>query len=89
RERVSRPVHAAPPEDAPLPSIEVIERGHILTILGQTHWVIEGPRGAAQIQGLHSQTSFAVAGQTRLRPNTLAYPSDSKANHNGGARLAG
>jgi hypothetical protein len=74
RERVSRPVHAAPPEDAPLPSIEVIERRRILTILGQTHWVIEGPRGAAQIQGLHSHTLVRSCRSNALETEHLGVP---------------
>jgi transcriptional regulator with GAF, ATPase, and Fis domain len=32
------------------------ERDHILTVLGQTGWVVEGPRGAARILGLHPNT---------------------------------
>ena len=34
----------------------MIESRHFLTVLRQTHWVIEGPRGAAQILGLHPNT---------------------------------
>jgi transcriptional regulator with GAF, ATPase, and Fis domain len=33
-----------------------VERQHIVGILGQTHWVIEGPTGAAIILGLHPNT---------------------------------
>lgn len=47
---------ATPAEDLPAPSLEAIERRHILTVLRQTQWVIEGPRGAAQILGLHPNT---------------------------------
>ena len=32
------------------------EREHILTVLGQTGWVVEGQRGAAKILGLHPNT---------------------------------
>src|SRR5262249_28108154 len=41
----------APTGDQALPSLEVIERRHILTVLRQTRWVIDGPRGAAQVLG--------------------------------------
>ena len=47
---------ATPAADLPAPSLEAVERRHILTVLRQTQWVIEGPRGAAQILGLHPNT---------------------------------
>jgi PAS domain S-box-containing protein len=37
-------------------NLEAIERDHIQAALRQTKWVIEGPRGAAQILGLHPNT---------------------------------
>lgn len=37
-------------------TLEQIERKHILAILLQTNWVIEGPRGAAATLGLHPNT---------------------------------
>lgn len=46
-------------EDAPSEepaTLEANEREHILTVLGQTGWVVEGPRGAARILGLHPNT---------------------------------
>jgi transcriptional regulator with GAF, ATPase, and Fis domain len=46
----------APAEDPPSPSLEAIERRHILTVLRQTNWVIDGPRGAAQVIELHPNT---------------------------------
>jgi formate hydrogenlyase transcriptional activator len=46
----------ASPETAPLLSLDAIETRHLLTVLKQTNWVIEGPRGAAQILGLHPNT---------------------------------
>ena len=46
----------APDADLPAPSLEAVERRHILAVLRQTRWVIEGPRGAAQILGLHPNT---------------------------------
>jgi formate hydrogenlyase transcriptional activator len=36
--------------------LAIVERNHILTVLEQTDWVIEGPRGAATILGLHANT---------------------------------
>jgi PAS domain S-box-containing protein len=33
-----------------------VERNHILTVLRQTDWIIEGPRGAAVLLGLHPNT---------------------------------
>ncbi len=38
------------------PSLETIERDHISSVLDETNWVIEGPRGAAKILGLHPNT---------------------------------
>jgi len=43
----------APSRDA---TLEDVERNHIVAILTQTGWVIDGPRGAAQILGLHPNT---------------------------------
>ena len=37
-------------------SLESIERNHILAVLTQTDWVVEGPRGAAKILDLHPNT---------------------------------
>jgi transcriptional regulator with GAF, ATPase, and Fis domain len=37
-------------------SLEAVERDHIRTVLEQTGWVIEGPRGAAGILNLHPNT---------------------------------
>jgi formate hydrogenlyase transcriptional activator len=37
-------------------SLEGVERDHILRILEQTRWVIEGSRGAAAVLGLHPNT---------------------------------
>ncbi len=40
----------------PSPSLQAMERSHIIDILTQTHGVIEGPNGAATILGLHPNT---------------------------------
>jgi transcriptional regulator with GAF, ATPase, and Fis domain len=37
-------------------TLEEVERRHILGVLGQTGWVIDGPRGAAKVLGLHPNT---------------------------------
>jgi transcriptional regulator with GAF, ATPase, and Fis domain len=38
------------------PTLEVVERNYILTVLQQTGWVITGPRGAAKILELNPST---------------------------------
>jgi PAS domain S-box-containing protein len=42
----------APPD----PSLESVERVHIVAVLDRANWVIEGARGAAKILGLHPNT---------------------------------
>ncbi len=37
-------------------SFEAVTRHHLLTVLEQTNWVIEGANGAAQILNLHPST---------------------------------
>jgi transcriptional regulator with GAF, ATPase, and Fis domain len=37
-------------------SLQDMERTHILAVLDQVNWVIEGPRGAARILNLHPNT---------------------------------
>jgi PAS domain S-box-containing protein len=37
-------------------SLEAVERSHILAVLQQTDWVIDGPRGAARLLELHPNT---------------------------------
>jgi transcriptional regulator with GAF, ATPase, and Fis domain len=47
------------PPSAPRPvgeTLETVERDYILAVLQQTNWIINGPRGAAQILGLHPNT---------------------------------
>ena len=43
-----------PPIDAP--SLEEVERRHILTVLEQTGWKLSGPKGAAKILKIHPNT---------------------------------
>jgi Nif-specific regulatory protein len=47
--------HAAPPLASPT-SLEDLERQHILKVLSQTNWVIEGDKGAARMLNLHPNT---------------------------------
>jgi PAS domain S-box-containing protein len=48
---------AAPPHaDQVRRTLDEVEREYILSVLRQTNWVIAGPRGAAQILGLHPST---------------------------------
>jgi formate hydrogenlyase transcriptional activator len=44
------------PLPAPPPTLEAVERVHIMTVLKQTGGVIEGPNGAARILNLHPNT---------------------------------
>jgi PAS domain S-box-containing protein len=37
-------------------TLESVERDHIVSVLNQSDWVVEGPRGAARILGLHPNT---------------------------------
>ena len=48
------PGHAGPPADTP--SLEEVERRHILNVLEQSGWKINGPRGAAEILKIHPNT---------------------------------
>jgi PAS domain S-box-containing protein len=50
------PAAAAPTAAQPPPSLEDVERDYILRVLGQTNWVLTGPRGAAKVLGLHPST---------------------------------
>jgi formate hydrogenlyase transcriptional activator len=37
-------------------SLEEVERAHICRVLEETSWIIEGPKGAARVLGLHPNT---------------------------------
>jgi len=50
------PPAASAGEPPPLESLESNMRNHILAALEQSAWVIDGPRGAAKILGLHPNT---------------------------------
>jgi formate hydrogenlyase transcriptional activator len=54
----SSPVHDLPTEPGGEPPLRLAdaERQHILAVLKRTGWIIEGPKGAAKILGLHPNT---------------------------------
>jgi PAS domain S-box-containing protein len=58
------------PPGRPHLALEEVERDHILAVLGQTRWVIDGPRGAAMLLGLHPNTL-----RSRLKKLGLSRPS--------------
>jgi formate hydrogenlyase transcriptional activator len=39
-----------------LGALQDVERAHVLSVLKQTNWIIEGPRGAAKVLNLHPNT---------------------------------
>jgi transcriptional regulator with GAF, ATPase, and Fis domain len=41
------------------PSLEAIQRQHILDALEKTHWRVTGPQGAARLLGMKGQTLFS------------------------------
>jgi PAS domain S-box-containing protein len=47
---------AAPAASPSLPSLDAVERDHIVKVLRHTNWVITGPRGAATVLGLNPST---------------------------------
>ncbi len=51
---LSAPKLAPAPE--PRPSLETVERDYILKVLQESNWVIDGPRGAAGVLGIHPNT---------------------------------
>jgi PAS domain S-box-containing protein len=50
------PTPRTAPSASQQPTLESVERDHILGVLGQTGWVVDGPRGAARVLGLHPNT---------------------------------
>ena len=53
-----------------LGALEVVERNHILSVLEQTQWAIEGERGAARILGLNPSTLRGRLRKLGLRKNS-------------------
>ncbi|HEX8914625.1 MAG TPA: sigma 54-interacting transcriptional regulator [Humisphaera sp.] len=72
------PAVAASPSAPPAPvrtsaggaTLDQVERDHIASVLRQTDWVIEGPRGAAAALGMHPNTL-----RSRLKRMGLSRPS--------------
>jgi PAS domain S-box-containing protein len=63
----------APAQTAPAAggaSLEAVERNHILAVLHQAGWVIDGPAGAARVLGLHPNTL-----RSRMKKLRIARPS--------------
>jgi formate hydrogenlyase transcriptional activator len=54
RDVLAEPVSAT--AAGPRLALEDVERNHILDVLGRTRWVIDGPKGAATLLGLHPNT---------------------------------
>jgi formate hydrogenlyase transcriptional activator len=68
---------AAPVADADMSvpggtSLAAVERGHILGVLNQASWVIEGPNGAAKVLGLHPNTL-----RSRMKKLNISRPATS------------
>ena len=53
-----------------LGTLEMVERNHILSVLEQTQWAIEGERGAARILGLNPSTLRGRLRKLGLRKNS-------------------
>jgi formate hydrogenlyase transcriptional activator len=51
-------------------TLDAAQRDHIVSILEQTDWVIDGPGGAARILGLHPNTL-----RNRMKKLDIARPS--------------
>jgi len=51
-------------------SLLEVEKNHILAVLQQTNWVIDGPRGAARILGLHPNTLRSRLKKLRISRQT-------------------
>jgi formate hydrogenlyase transcriptional activator len=52
----SEAAESAGPAPSSAPTLEEVQRAHIVAVLNQTGGVVEGPRGAAKILGLHPNT---------------------------------
>jgi PAS domain S-box-containing protein len=63
------PAPAQPASSTDGASLEAVERGHILAVLQQARWVIDGPAGAARVLGLHPNTL-----RSRMKKLRIARP---------------
>ncbi len=64
--------HESPPSGAP--SLEDVERRHILSVLEQTRWKISGPKGAAEVLKLHPNTLRDRMSKLRISRTTRETP---------------
>jgi formate hydrogenlyase transcriptional activator len=55
-DRIADTIEPLSPAAPTAATLEEVERSHIVAILNQTQGVVEGPRGAAKILGLHPNT---------------------------------
>ena len=60
--------------DSGLSTLEDVEREHILRVLEEANWIIDGPRGAAIILGLNSNTLRSRMQKLGIRKQTQAAP---------------
>lgn len=51
-------------------SLTAVEKNHILSVLRQVDWVIEGPNGAAKVLAMHPNTL-----RSRLKKRGISRPS--------------
>jgi formate hydrogenlyase transcriptional activator len=64
-------------------SLQQVEKRHILEVLAKTEWVIEGPRGAAKLLGLHPNTlrsrmkRLGIGRSLSRRPHEISQPRTS------------
>lgn len=64
--------HETPPSGAP--SLQDVERRHILSVLEQTGWKISGPKGAAEVLKLHPNTLRDRMSKLRISRATRETP---------------
>jgi transcriptional regulator with GAF, ATPase, and Fis domain len=46
-------------EEEGFPTLEELQRQHIIDALEKTHWRVTGPQGAAKLLGMKGQTLFS------------------------------
>ncbi len=62
---------ASPPDDL---RFETVERAHLIRVLDQTGWIVEGKKGAAAILGLAPSTLRSRMGQLAIRRDGTQTP---------------
>jgi formate hydrogenlyase transcriptional activator len=63
-----------PAADVASPALGDVERRHILSVLDQTGGVVEGPRGAARVLGLHPNTLRSRLARLGIHPRRHESP---------------